>query len=47
MSGEQNNPQIEANPKPSPEATLSYIVPTSEKSFRLIYDNAIIEFSLK
>lgn len=26
---------------------LSYIVPTSEKKFRLIYENAVIEFALK
>lgn len=35
------------NPEEKTRTSLSYIVPTSEKSFRIIYENAIIEFSLK
>lgn len=35
------------NPDEKTRLTLSYVVPTSEKSFQLVYENAIIEFSLK
>ena len=35
------------NPDEKTRTSLSYIAPTSEKSFRLIYENAIIEFTLK
>lgn len=35
------------NPDEKTRTNLSYIVPTSEKSFRLIYENAIIEFTLR
>lgn len=35
------------NPDEKTRTSLSYIVPTTEKSFRLIYENAVIEFTLK
>lgn len=35
------------NPNETTVLTLSFNVPTSEKNFQLIYDNAIIEFSIK
>lgn len=35
------------NPDEKTKITLFYNVPTTEKKFRLIYENAIIEFSLK
>ncbi len=35
------------NPDEKTKITLLYNVPTSEKKFRLIYENAVIEFSIK
>lgn len=35
------------NPDEKTKITLFYNVPTSEKKFRLIYENAVIEFSVK
>ena len=35
------------NPDEKTKISLSYNVPTSEKKFRLIYENAVIEFSIK
>lgn len=35
------------NPDEKTRLTLSYIVPTSEKNFQLVYENAVIEFKVK
>lgn len=35
------------NPSEKTKLNLSYIVPSNQKSFKLIYENAIIEFSIK
>lgn len=35
------------NPAEKTKLNLSYIVPTNEKMFRIIYENAVIEFTLK
>lgn len=35
------------NPEEKTRINLNYIVPTSEKKFRLIYENAVFEFAVK
>jgi hypothetical protein len=42
----ENKALLDLNPKEVTRITVSYIIPTAEKDFKLVYENAEISFTL-